>query len=297
MTFAGVNVLDPLAYPPPTRLVRLWDCEVAWRHVNPARGVFEWDRLDAIVDSLPGRDLMLTLAATPQWAARDPHSDHYASWLGEGSNSPPKRMSDWEDYIRALVMRYRGRIASYQVWNEPALAQFWYPYGAINDLGQMTFTAKHLIRRLDPQAQVVAAQVLPRASSGGMKRSSAYLRALARFSWPVDVYTASVYPEPGKAVASWATMVKAWKAGLKDVNAPRKPLWVAETNYDLLAGPLPENVAGARVRGTMKAAEELGVKRVYWYSWGQHSDPKVLGVRLNTGTAGAKAIQLWRKEA
>lgn len=291
MTIHGVTTMDPLTWPPPLGPVRLWDCGVTWADLNPAKGRYEWARLDAIVDSLPGRDIMLTVAATPRWAAREPDSQGTA-WMPLGSNSPPHTMADWEGFIYALSDRYEGRITSYQIWNEPQLHDYWAPYGQIGALGRMTAKAAKIIRKIDPSAQVVGAQVLPRGSSGGMRRASAYLETLLENSWPIDVHTADLYPEPGRSVSAWSNMVIQWKAGLARVGAPRLPLWVAETNFNLMAGSLPDAIATARIKGTDKAADEYRIRRVYWYAWGVHGNAEVLGIALHQGTAGAKALQL-----
>jgi hypothetical protein len=298
MTIHGVTTLDPLRWAPPAKgPVRLWDCGVTWADLNPAPGRYEWARLDAIVDSLPGRDIMLTIAGTPQWAAREPQSSG-APWLPAGSNSPPHTMSDWTAFIGNVARRYTGRITSYQIWNEPQNHDFWAPIGQVSMLGPMTAKARRIVDAIDSSAKIIGAQVMPRASSGGMRRASGYLEALAASGWPIDVHTASVYPEPGKAVAAWESMILQWKAGLVRAGAPRRPLWVAETNFNLQAGPLEDPIALARLRGTGKAANAVNVARVYWYAWGVHGNPKVLGIPLHEGTKPGKALQLlMEKEA
>jgi hypothetical protein len=60
----------------------------------------------------------------------------------------------------------------------------------------MTSHVQSIVRANDPGAKVVSAPVLPRASSGGMRRAEAYLRALAAYSWPIDVHAAHVQDAP-----------------------------------------------------------------------------------------------------
>lgn len=294
MVAHGFTPLDPFAAmpSPPVEHLRLWDCRVTWRDVNPAPGAWDWARLDAIVALAEQRDMdiCLVLGGTPAWAAREPEEPHAAAWIGPGSNSPPHTMNNWTDYVRKVVVRYAGRIHSYQIWNEPMLREFWSPYGQIAMLAQMTLQARTVIRRVDPQARVVAAPVMPRPSSGGMRRSSAYLTALRRVGWPVDVMAAHVYPEIDKGPARWRDLVLACQIGLRALDAPKAPLWVTETNYNLMGGPLPVRKVKRDIALTDHYAAELGVARVYWYAYGRHSDPRVLGIRFQPGSAGDTAL-------
>jgi hypothetical protein len=214
-----------------------------------------------------------------------------APWLPVGSNSPPANLDDWRAYVRATVIRYRGRIAAYQVWNEPQLREFWTPYARIDLLARMTSHVQSIVRAHDPSAKVVGAPVLPRASSGGMRRAEAYLHALAAVSWPVDVHAAHVYPEVGKGGTAWGVAVTKWKAGLARAKAPRLPLWVTETNYNLLGGPLPTGEQARLVRVTDRTADEHNIARVYWYCYGHHGDPKVLGIPFTADSPGTRALE------
>ena len=290
MTVHGVGVLDPLNDWPNIRHIRLWDCGTTWADLNPAEGVFHWDRLDAIVEQHPKARLLLVLAVTPTWAATDPTSVG-APWLPVGSNSQPKRIRDWEAYVRAVVARYAGRIHAYQVWNEPQLREFWSPYGSVGVLASMTARAATIIRRIDPDAKIVSAPVLPRASSGGMRRAEAYLHALAHVGWPVDAHAAHIYPEIGKGATAWGAAVMQWRAGLARARAPRKPLWVTETNMNLMGGPLPVDEQTRLVRVTDRIADEQNIARVYWYAYGRHGDPRVYGIPFTAGSPGMTALE------
>lgn len=296
MTVHGLNVLDPIGHYPtvPVRALRLWDCGVAWKDLNPDPGIFQWSRLDSILaaaEAAGARDICLVLSGTPRWAASDPAAPHAASWIGPGSNSPPRSLGDWEEFVRRVAARYKGRIGSYQIWNEPQLAEFWFPYHRIPVLASMTARAKVIIGKVDPQARVVSAPVLPRPSSGGMKRAAAYLIALKKAGWPVDVLAAHLYPEVGAGPARWRALVESWRTGLMAVHAPRVPLWVTETNYNLTGGPLTAQAQRRDVLVTDRYAEAMRVSRVYWYAWGPHSDPLLMGVRFLPGSPGARALE------
>ena len=61
------------------------------------------ERLDA--------DVLMTFGGTPRWAAARPDVE---GPYGPGSSSPPQSMSDWDDYVRAVVTG-RGELVSLEV--------------------------------------------------------------------------------------------------------------------------------------------------------------------------------------
>jgi hypothetical protein len=118
-----------------------------------------------------------------------------------------------------------------------------------------------------------------------MVRGSRYLQALKHYNWPVDIHTAHIYPEIGYMPARWRLFAQEWKAELKRQGAPSCPLWVTETTYNLLGGALSDSAIAQRIPATDQIANDLGISRIYWYAYGVHSDPAVLGIPFqSTGT-------------
>ena len=284
MTIHGIGMLD--LDTPPVRPIRLWDCGVTWKDINPAKGVWVWDRLDAFA-AMPGRHL-LVLGSTPAWAARVP-TQHSAPWIGPGSSSPPRSVHDWDAYVRHVVTRYPGRF-DYEIWNEPQLQEFWAPITEVSRLAVMTGRAYRIIKEADPDARVISAAVLPRTSSGGMKRGARYLRALGAVNWPVDAFAYHAYPEQGTGPKRFAEMTRDVKAALRALSAPERPLWCTEVNYNLLGGPIPDMAVEPYMRATDKACEAASVKRCYWYAY-KHGDPTVLGIPFTEGSLGTRMLR------
>jgi len=85
----------------------------AWRDIEGAgKGQFDWGRPDRIVDQAEqyGIKLLVRLDSQPQWAGgKFPES------------GPPDNMQDYADFVSAVATRYKGRVAAYQIWNEPNL--------------------------------------------------------------------------------------------------------------------------------------------------------------------------------
>jgi hypothetical protein len=296
MTQHGFTVLNPLVdYPSaPIKHLRLWDCGVTWRDVNPERDVWDYGRLDAIVDTAHAHGtaaLTYVLGMSPMWAAGNPSNPYAASWIGKASNSLPTDTAAWDAYVWNTATRYKGRIRFYQVWNEPQLREFMYPYTQVDRLGFLTRRAWTIINKVDPDARIVSAGVLPRPSSGGMKKAGAYLASLRKYGWPVDIHAAHVYPEIGAGPDRWRALAQSWKDGLRVQKAPLKPLWVTETNYNLTGGPLgTKGMVNRYVALTSKFANDLSISRLVWYAYGVHSDPALLGIRFTESSLGTQLV-------
>ena len=148
------------------------------------------------------KHITYVIAATPRWAASDPSAPHSAPWLGPGTNSLPGDLNaSWKPFVANLSQRYKGRIHAYEIWNEPQLADFMYPYDDKNrnKLAQMTKDASRIIKGNDPKALIGCASVLPRPSSGGMKKASKYFTALKKKDskkWcGIDFVACHIYPQ------------------------------------------------------------------------------------------------------
>ena len=271
----GLHSLSPAAEQP-IRAVRLWDCGVTWKDVNPSKGVWDWTNLDRAVRS--NHNYLYVLGATPQWSAKYPTAPYAAPWLGPGTNTPPADLRNWDEYVRQVVTRYKGRIKAYQIWNEPQSKHFWYP-DLFTTLGTMAYRAYKIIKEIDPKALVVSPPILPRPSSGGMKRGGRVLAALWKRNWPFDVYAIHCYPEQGYGAERVAWMIREFNGTLSAMSAPHKPLWITEINYNLLGGELPLPKQIALLEATDRVAKQFKVIRAYWYAM-DHSDD-ILGVTFS----------------
>lgn len=245
--------------------VRLWDCGVTWKDIHLAPGVFDWTRLDALVDLYSDRNILYCIAATPRWLAIDPDAPHFAPWLGPGTNSLPADIDEFNKFVWNLATRYKGKIQAYEIWNEPQLADFMFPYDRknINRLASMTWRSNRTIKRIDPDALVLSASVLPRKSSGGMRRARRYLKALQKRGWPVDRVAVHIYPEIGSGPLQWASYLTDAKVMIRKLGGPTR-VWVTETNYNLLGPVLDGKEAWDIVRQTYALA---GNHPIFWYSW------------------------------
>lgn len=127
--------------------------EFLWSEMLHSRGdQYDWFRSDGIVALAEERDLKILarLGHPPQWAVE------------AAPPGLPVDPADFAHYCGALAERYAGRIAAYEVWNEPNLAREWNgqppdPAGYL----QLLKPCYLAIKQADPEAIVISAGLAP----------------------------------------------------------------------------------------------------------------------------------------
>jgi hypothetical protein len=243
--------------------------------------------LDDIVNKCGSRHITYVICACPKWLAKYPSNPHYAPWLGPGSNSMPSNQDTANAFFWNLATRYTGRIDAYEIWNEPQLPDFLYPWNETerNALAQLTKRAYSTIKSCDPKAMVLAASVLPRDSSGGMEKGKKYWKALKAKGWNVDAFTCHIYPEVDKGYKRWRSMLDNVVSTLEMMDPPTEKLWITETAYGLLGHDIPDDKARELVEDTYGGD---GGRFTYWYAWARED---LGGMLVGPGSAGWDAIK------
>ncbi len=132
----------------------------AWGDLEPRPGLWDWTQADRILAATEDRGLRLIarLGQVPAWAR--PTSED------QRDDGPPADMGLWAAYCRAVAERYQGRIAAYQIWNEPNLSREW--GGAPPDPAgyvELLAACSRAIRAVDTAATVISAGLAPTGTS------------------------------------------------------------------------------------------------------------------------------------
>ena len=147
----------------------------AWRDLQPRPGEWHWSEADRILDEAERRELRLVarLGQVPAWAkaeSQDPETD-----------GPPLELALWARYCEMVAQRYQGRIAAYQIWNEPNLSREW--GGGTPDPAafvELLAGCSDAIRRADPQAILISPGLAPTGTDDDT-------------AWPDDIYFDHMY--------------------------------------------------------------------------------------------------------
>lgn len=78
-----------------------------------------WEKYDHIVDLAEEYDLEIIarLSNPPAWSR--------VQGDAAGAFAPPDDLADYGDFVETVARRYRGRIRTYQIWNEPNIYPEW----------------------------------------------------------------------------------------------------------------------------------------------------------------------------
>jgi len=276
----------------PVGSLRLWDNQTSWANIEKVQGTFDWTALDKAVATSQSKgvnDILMVLAGTPAWATDDASP---AALPVPGAAGMPKDFSWWDKWVTAVVTRYKGKITSYQPWNEANLSTF--STGSPSQMADLTKRAYDIIKRVDPSALVIAPSTGTRLSGAFNKFYPPFLQALKAKGWPIDVWSAHTYPASLGTPVTRAALAVAYLKVLKKAGAPKLPFWDTENNFGL-KGPGPQNPdvdiegtkAASWVARTYLDGLDLGMSRVYWYRWEPYND--LWGIQMFADTPGATA--------
>lgn len=273
---------------------RLWDAGVTWLDLEPKKDQWRFEKLDRYV-ALAERHsvkILLTLGQTPRWASARPNE---AGPYENGCAAEPREIADWESYVRTVVTRYKGRIETYELWNEPDFAQLkprGFYSGTPEKMVELAMVAYRVIKEIDPRAIVATPAVVAE-----VERLEPYFRAGGHLF--ADVVAAHFYVWPPEHLVS---MIRKFKSLMGKYGLQEKELWNTESGF-LIENPgqkvkpsmaagvfsrvLTAKEAGVNLAQSLMLSRAFGITRNYWYAW----DNFDMGLAMdNDGTPNAAGL-------
>ncbi|MBJ7339066.1 beta-galactosidase [Mycolicibacterium sp.] len=157
-TAAGVDASIRLMKSAGLRSVRIM---VPWAGIEREPGRYDWSVVDVMIDAAAseGISVLATLNSTPTWAVvpgQPPIAGRPASAVAFGR------------FAGSVAERYRGKVAAYEIWNEPNATAFFEPApdpAGYVDLLRASYLA---VKVADPSAVVVAGGLGPLVDRAGV---------------------------------------------------------------------------------------------------------------------------------
>ena len=254
--------------------IRLWDSGTRWADIAPSGGQWRFDRMDSYVQNAIGQgaSIVYTLGSTPRWAASRPdESCPYGP--NSGCASEPVRMAHWEEYVRRVVERYKGRIFAYELWNEPFFSDMRpkksdsdFFYGPVSQMVEMAKIARKVLDELDPKAILTTpgftgpvGQMEMLLNSGGKQ----YVQSIS-------------YHFYADHIDQFTQQILAVRSIMKRQHVEQMPLWNTETGLEvhLADKPLPRGAKAWTRSDTASLMSQFlvfgaaaGLKHYYYYAW------------------------------
>ncbi len=257
--------------------IRLWDDGVKWAQIETSSGVYDWSEMDSIMSKAQAQhmDVLYTIGDTPKWAGTIPPKSPCGP-VGPYSCSAPTDVktdgtgtdAHFSDFVTAVVKRYKGQIAYYELWNEPDCTCFWSGNNA--QIVRMAKDAASIIRSTDPAATILS------PSAHGTTMATWFDGFIAAGGAPTfDVVNAHLRGKgtgsPNVVPESFLTMYNDLTAETKKRNLSNLPVWDDEhgiKSEDNLTDP--DELAGYMARSIALRAG-VGLQRQYLYTWDKNA--------------------------
>ncbi len=298
-----LNPEDPLPRIP----AKSWlTSKATWDRVEPskARWTFAVPDQEVAAALQENVDIGLILGRTAPWASARPNETAYDAWDKPGIRAEAANLDDWRNYVRTVVTRYRGKVHTYALWNEPnQKASF---TGSLDAMVALDKAAYATIKAIDPSATVISSSLSPGTNpypylSSFVTKAGGCTCDVIGYHFYTDIYTNAI---PEKMVG----MVQQLRSVLATYGLQDKPIWNTEAGYAIanvpgarqtfaafyahvpvLSGPESQNmIARAYVIGWA-----IGLQRFYWYAW----DEAHYGLADDRGRTDKPATDVYRTTA
>jgi hypothetical protein len=226
--------------------------QVSWKVHQPEPNRYDdeyFAELDRLMDGANGNNIkvLLSVSKAPEWSRPTTEMD-----------GPPADYALFEQFMATLAARYQGRVAAYELWNEPNLQREWNgtPLNAA-DLVELTRRGAAGVREADPSALIISAAPATTGINDGITAidDRVYLRQMLEAGVASVVDGIGVHPygwanPPDSSVANpglapshnnhpsffFSDTLNDYRALLLEYGAVDKQLWVTEFGWGSFGG-------------------------------------------------------------
>jgi len=126
---------------------------IRWVTVEPERGEWRFDKVDSVVKQIRAAkiDILCTLMSVPAWASGVNPKEVKGFW----DTFAPRDISDWKEYVRRVVSRYKNDIRYWEIWNEENGEDFYKPMPDAVAYTGILKSSYRTIKSIDPKATVI----------------------------------------------------------------------------------------------------------------------------------------------
>lgn len=200
-----------------------------WRDHEISPGEWTWVASDRPIEAWnnSGLGVHAILHNPPDFAKANPSSGLVPTNLALPWNDPG---NGWAQFCYQFASRYRGKIASYEIWNEPDLNQYW--EGSPEEYFLAMKSCYLAIKAADPNPPVSMAGMAILIERGFLPeviRMAASDPEGAAHNYYFDVANVHAYADPDLVYS----LTQHVRSVLHTYGLGDKPIWVTETNVAL----------------------------------------------------------------
>jgi len=229
-----------------------------WSAVEISKGSLDWTQVDRVVNYADSHDLsiLFVIAYTPGWANGN-----------KGFNYPPDNISDWENFVRITVNRYKTKVKYWNIWNEPNSLDF-FALGKDAFVERIFLPAARVIRSADPGAFIVGPG-LAHLTSLNAEWYFWMKYILTQCSDYIDIVSHHIYKNEGvyyiyELLEIGEPLIPSVQSIIEETGHSLKPFWVTETGWN--TAEFSENVQAERyLEMLQKQRAERYPDKIFFY--------------------------------
>lgn len=285
-TLFGMHVYDPAKVGWPSVPIPTNRIFYPWLFLEPKDNQWNFQDLDkrVAISRSKKASILFVFNDTPTWASARP--TELGEWGQDnlGTAAEPKNMQVWQDFIRTVATRYKGKITAYQIWNEPNNSKDY--SGSMAKMVEMSKVAYETLKQVDPNILVV--------SPGAILSNDSWLNA-SGLKWYerffaagggryIDVVGPHLYMYD-KLPEDRIGPIQSLRKLMAKYKIAQKPIWDTENGYANL--PDRPQYTQSELQGFATRPYILnwaaGVERFYWFAWDIDRNYNKLWVFLTQG--------------
>jgi len=253
--------------------------DVGWASLQQSGpgGLDRWylDKLDAVVAAADARGirLLLTFMNTPCWASSAPAALKQrcaGAWWSRGVSAyAPTQPARYADAIGMLAARYRGKVAGWEIWNEPNHPDFFKAPDRAAAYAALVKAAYRAVKSADPGATVVA---------GALSQSDyAFTQKLydAGVKGSFDAFSIHPYSDDVSPLARRANVDRRYSfiRGVPAIrrvmlrNHDARPVWLTESGWSTAPIRTPDHWRNGVSEGDQARFLTLQMRQVAKWRW------------------------------
>ena len=234
-----------------------------WSLAEPEQGRFEWSDFDRAIDAYNQHGFRLFAILC-----------YSSAWSNGVCPQTDEERARFANYVYEMVQRYQGKVAAWEIWNEPNIQPFWSPRPDPKLYAKLLIAAYDAAKRADPDCVIVG---------GGLAGPDAeFLEGMYAHgaAGHFDVFSYHNYGQQSSMESEWPAVEKL-RAVMAKYDEPDKPIWHTESGF--FTGPVgvPEDQQGAWIVRYSVGLLALGIEKTFqltlhdWTDDPQHHDLSV----------------------
>ncbi|MEO6457917.1 MAG: plastocyanin/azurin family copper-binding protein [Chloroflexia bacterium] len=132
--------------------------QLSWYQIEFEKGKYRWDKIDRAVDEMSKAGINIVL-----------HPVHSPLWASKAAPGYPDDPADFGKFMSIVAARYKGKVAGYQIWNEPNLLRESGQYVSASRYAGLLKAGYTGIKEVDPNAVVIAGALTPNGKNNAFE--------------------------------------------------------------------------------------------------------------------------------